>query len=333
MQARHCFTRRCAPLVAIASSIALPCGVDLPAATDPASSGSTNPSIAVSGAISNASQSTQCQARQDALVRLAHAQSLNWDAFEKAVREFIKDFPDRSLGYQEMAFLMTAMSEQQEPDDELNRINHELALAKEMQSGSAPEAFKFWAEGFTHRLNAIQLRAAHLIVDGCIVDVPEEYRSWARDTLARLNSEDKPMTIRFTAVDGREVDLAQMRGRVVMVDFWSTGCPSYVARVPQIKAIYEKYHSQGFDIIGISADTDGQRLDSFLKENRIPWAQYFDGKGSPENKLFQAFGIWGVPHTMLVDKSGLLHGYDLSAEKLSAVIPKLLAGNGNDLFD
>jgi len=189
-----------------------------------------------------------------------------------------------------------------------------------------PEAFKFWAEGFTHRLNAMQLGAAHAIVDGCTVDVPEQYRLWARDTLARLNSEDKPVTIRFTAVDGREVDLAQMRGRVVMVDFWSTGCPSYVARLPQIKAIYDKYHSQGFDIIGISADTDGQRLDSFLQENRIPWAQYFDGKGSPENKLFQAFGIWGVPHTMLVDKSGLLHGYDLSAEKLSAVIPKLLAG-------
>ena len=108
------------------------------AATDPASSGSTNPSIAVTGAISNASGPIQCQTRQDALVKLAHAQPLNWDEFEKAVREFIQDYPDRSFGYQEMAFLMTNISMQQEPDDELNRINHALALAKEMQGGPAP---------------------------------------------------------------------------------------------------------------------------------------------------------------------------------------------------
>jgi len=274
---------------------------------------------------SNASETARYQARQDAVLRLARAQPVNFPELEKAVREFIRDFPDRSFGYAEMAFLMSVMLAEQQPDDELKRIDRVRALAKEMEGGPAPEPFKLWARGLIRRVDAIELSAAHTIADGSAVDVPEQYKLWAKDTLARLGPKDKPLTLEFTAADGRKVDLSKMRGKVVLVDFWAIGCPSYIAEFPKVKALYDKHHSQGFEILGVSRDHDNKRFAKFIKEKRIPWPQYFDGKDSPENRIFQEFGIWGVPHTILVDKNGRLRGYDLSVENLEVLIPTLLA--------
>ncbi|MGP8020541.1 MAG: TlpA family protein disulfide reductase [Limisphaerales bacterium] len=134
---------------------------------------------------------------------------------------------------------------------------------------------------------------------------PEEYKLWAKGFLNRLDSFGKPVSLQFTAVDGREVDLARLRGRVVLVDFWATGCGPCVAELPRIKAAYDKFHAQGFEIIGVSCDTDKDRLNKFLHEKGLPWPQYFDGKGF-DDKIAQSFGIDGIPHMFLVDKKGLL---------------------------
>ena len=55
----------------------------------------------------------------------------------------------------------------------------------------------------------------------------------------------KPLSIQFTALDGREVDLAKLKGKVVLVEFWSTSCRPCVAEMPRVKAAYEKSHERG----------------------------------------------------------------------------------------
>jgi peroxiredoxin len=72
-----------------------------------------------------------------------------------------------------------------------------------------------------------------------------------------------------------------------------------------VKAAYDKFRGQGFEVIGISCDTDKEQLNKFLDEKGFPWPQYFDGKGFG-NKISQSFGIDGIPHMFLVDKKGLL---------------------------
>jgi peroxiredoxin len=146
------------------------------------------------------------------------------------------------------------------------------ALADELIASSAPERFKLWAKGF----------------------------------LNRLDSSGKPVSMQYTAVDGREVDLASMKGKVVLVDFWATTCRPCMAELPRVKAAYDKFHGQGFEILGISCDTDKERLEKFLKEKGLPWPQYFDGKQQEDNKFTVGFGIDGIPHMFLVDKKGFL---------------------------
>lgn len=115
----------------------------------------------------------------------------------------------------------------------------------------------------------------------------------------------KPLAIRFTALDGREVDLAKFTGKVVLVEFWSTTCGPCVAEMPTVKAAYEKLHSRGFEVIGISLDDKEAPLRHFITEKALPWPQYFDGK-LWDNKFAVQYGIFGIPTLWLVDKSGNL---------------------------
>jgi peroxiredoxin len=115
----------------------------------------------------------------------------------------------------------------------------------------------------------------------------------------------KPLDIRFSALDGREVDLAKLRGKVVLVEFWSTTCGPCLAEMPAVKAAYQKLHGQGFEVVGISLDDKESALRHFIKEKDLPWPQHFDGKGW-ENLFAVRYGIFGIPTTWLVDKQGQL---------------------------
>jgi len=115
----------------------------------------------------------------------------------------------------------------------------------------------------------------------------------------------KPLDIRFTALDGRDVDLGKLTGKVVLVEFWSTSCGPCVAEMPRVKAAYEKLHDRGFEVVAISLDDKESALRRFLKEKELPWPQYFDGKGW-ENQFAVRYGIFSIPTTWLVDKRGNL---------------------------
>lgn len=140
---------------------------------------------------------------------------------------------------------------------------------------------------------------------------PDQFKVWARGFLNRLDSFHKPMTIQFAAVDGREVNLASMRGRVVLVDFWATTCAPCVGELPRVYDVYNKFHNRGFEVIGISCDDHKDALLKFLKKTGYPWPQYFDGNPQGNNKFTAEFGIDGVPHIFLVDKKGLLRFDDV----------------------
>jgi thiol-disulfide isomerase/thioredoxin len=115
----------------------------------------------------------------------------------------------------------------------------------------------------------------------------------------------KPLDIRFTALDGREVDLSKLKGKVVLVEFWSTTCGPCIAEMPTVKAVYQKLHDRGFEVVAISLDDKETALRGFIKDKELPWPQHFDGKGW-ENRFAVRYGIFSIPTTWVVDKRGNL---------------------------
>jgi len=133
------------------------------------------------------------------------------------------------------------------------------------------------------------------------------------------------LDLKFTAIDGREVDVSQMRGKVVLVDFWATWCGPCIAELPNLKSVYDRYHDKGFEVIAISLDSqrDRQKLLDFCKENNLPWPQHFDGKGWA-NEFAEKYAIRGIPAMLLVDQDGRLVSTNARGARLESEVKRLL---------
>ncbi len=153
-------------------------------------------------------------------------------------------------------------------------------------------------------------------------NVPETVREAATALLKKLDQVGKPIDLKFTALDGREVDVAKLHGKVVLVDFWATWCGPCMRELPNVKATYAKLHDKGFEIVGISLDQKKEALTDLIAKEQIPWPQYFDGKGW-ENQHAQRFGIESIPAMWLLDKQGNVRDLD-AHDGLESKITKLL---------
>lgn len=131
------------------------------------------------------------------------------------------------------------------------------------------------------------------------------------------------MEIAFTDLKGNEVDLSTMKDKVILVDFWATWCGPCVAEMPNVISAYNELHDKGFEVVGISLDEDQAALEKFVSENKMPWPQYFDGKGWG-NEIAQKYGISGIPATFLVGKDGTVVASNLRGPALEAAIKEQL---------
>lgn len=147
--------------------------------------------------------------------------------------------------------------------------------------------------------------AARAIYEEVAKDEDPDIAQAAKSGLELMELRDNPLELSFTTVDGKKFDLADLRGKVVLIDFWATWCPPCVEEVPQLVETYEKFKGQGFEIVGISLDTDKSALEKFTAENKMTWPQFFDGKGW-DNELAQRFKIQSVPTMWLLGRDGKL---------------------------
>jgi peroxiredoxin len=152
---------------------------------------------------------------------------------------------------------------------------------------------------------------------------PDKMKAAAAEQLKKLEAISKPVELRFTAVDGRSVDLARLKGKVVLIDFWATWCGPCVGEVPDVKKTYDQFHASGFEIVGISLDKDKDKLTQFVADHKMEWPQFFDGLYW-QNKYARQFGIESIPAMWLIDKKGALRVVNARAD-LSGEVQKLLA--------
>jgi thiol-disulfide isomerase/thioredoxin len=126
----------------------------------------------------------------------------------------------------------------------------------------------------------------------------------------------------FTPVGGtKETSLKDLRGKVVVIDFWATWCGPCKKEMPNLKKLYERHGKEGLEIIGISLDDDEKTVVGFIKDNTLAWPQ-IAGKTAVE--FADKWGIEAIPAVFVIDRKGKLRSVN-ALGKLEEMIPKLLA--------
>ena len=156
-------------------------------------------------------------------------------------------------------------------------------------------------------------------------DLAHEYRVKANPTLA-WKGQVLPEFSPVVDLNGKPVSLADYRGKLVLLDFWATWCGPCITELPNIKEVYENYHDKGFEIIGISLDTDEAALRTFIKENQLPWRQVFDGERW-ETPLAQQYGVRSIPAQFLIDREGTVISVTARGKRLKDLVEAEIGDN------
>ena len=125
--------------------------------------------------------------------------------------------------------------------------------------------------------------------------------------------------------EGKTISLSEYVGKdkIVLIDFWATWCGPCRKEMPVVIEAYKKYASKGFEVVGISLDTDKQAWINGIKEMNITWPQMSDLKGWKSSAV-EVYGVRGIPATFLIDKDGVIIAKDLRGEQLEEALAKYL---------
>jgi peroxiredoxin len=134
-------------------------------------------------------------------------------------------------------------------------------------------------------------------------------------------------TFKAPGLDGKPIELADYKGKILLVDFWATWCPPCVEELPYVQATYDKFHANGFDVLGVSLDNSREDLESFVKRRKLPWRQvFYDEQGQPggRNPLAQSLRVNAIPATFLLDREGRLVATALRGTELEREVQRLV---------
>jgi len=100
-------------------------------------------------------------------------------------------------------------------------------------------------------------------------------------------------------LNGEDVELSQLKGKVVLIDFWATYCKPCIIALPKIQEIHEKYSEDELVVLAINTGDKEDEIKSFIKENGYTFEILMADKDMPGD-----YGVRAIPFTILIDKQG-----------------------------
>ncbi|NOY22249.1 MAG: AhpC/TSA family protein [Acidobacteria bacterium] len=122
---------------------------------------------------------------------------------------------------------------------------------------------------------------------------------------------------------GKLRKISEFKGKLLLLEFWASGCGPCRANNPGLVRTYQKYSPFGFEIVGVSLDKNRKNWLEAVRKDRLTWLQLNDLKGF-SNKAGLIYGILGIPDNFLIDKNGIIIGRNLRGEKLTEKLSELL---------
>lgn len=121
---------------------------------------------------------------------------------------------------------------------------------------------------------------------------------------------------------GNKVNLSDIKGKYVLVEFWASWCAPCRGENPTLLKYYKKYKDQGFEIIGVSLDNDKDKWVSAIEKDSLLWENVSDLKGT-ENEAAYIYGVNGIPDNFLIDQNGIIVARELRGGNLKKKLEEI----------
>ena len=143
--------------------------------------------------------------------------------------------------------------------------------------------------------------------------------------LRRLNLKGQPLVLSGSVLGSAgTLDIAKLRGKVVIVLFWATWCRPCTEELPQMMELYKQHKAAGLEIVGVNVDSEGAPIQEYISQHKLPWPSIHE-VGGLQSSIAQQFGVITLPTTFLVDKSGKVVSSAANLDDLKKQVPELLA--------
>jgi len=121
-----------------------------------------------------------------------------------------------------------------------------------------------------------------------------------------LNAKKQAPNLTFTTINGKQISMSSLKGKIVIVNFWATYCPGCIEEMPDLVNTYNQFHNKGFEIIAVSiADDPPNQVLTFAKKNALPFYVVHDG----DAKISQNFdNVNLTPTSFIIDQHGDMIG-------------------------
>lgn len=124
-------------------------------------------------------------------------------------------------------------------------------------------------------------------------------------------------------LNGKPVSLSELKGKVILIDFWASWCGPCRHNNPRLVKLYSKYHGKGLEIYGISLDEDIESWKKAVHHDKLLWIQVIDDKGW-EAQSASVYGVDAIPSSFLIDKQGVIRFINTEGPELENNVRDLL---------
>jgi thiol-disulfide isomerase/thioredoxin len=136
------------------------------------------------------------------------------------------------------------------------------------------------------------------------------------DELLFLSPGKEALDFMQPKIDGKPLHLTDLRGKVVLLDFWASWCGPCRRENPNVVRLYQKYKDAGFTVMSVSLDKEKTPWQEAIKRDNLSWPNHVSDLKGWSNEAAQLYKVTGIPFTVLIDKDGKIIQKNLRGEEL-----------------